>query len=483
MSPDAPTRADAAAPRAARTPDRLPDGFRVALRPDVRRLDGGRLLVGGSPMRAMRLSPAALAVLGDGGFVVTDDRSAALAASLLRADVAEPVLDPAPVAADLLTVVLPVRDRCDQLDRALGALGRACRVLVVDDASHDPAAVAAVARRHGVEVLALAVNVGPGGARNAGLAHVRTPYVAFVDCDVTVGTDLLLRLARHLLDPTVALVGPRVVGRARSTRVRWWESYDEVASSLGLGARGGVVRPGAAVGWLPAACLVGRVADLGEGFEPGLRVAEDVDLVWRLDVAGRTVRYDAGERVDHDARATVRGWLGRKVLYGTGGALLAQRHGDRGAPAVLSPELALAAAALLLRRRWSAPVAALAVARGAHALATTLPEAPERPRLAAGLTARGLGWAVRQETGLLLRHWWPLTVVGAALSRDVRRAVVSALVVDLAVGVREHPRADPRLLLLGRRLDDLAYGTGLWLGALRARSPRCLLPRSPRSRR
>ena len=34
-----------------------------------------------------------------------------------------------------------------------------------------------------------------------------------------------------------------------------------------------------------------------------------------------------------------------------------------------------------------------------------------------------------------------------------------------------------------RRLDDLAYGTGLWLGALRARSPRCLLPRSPRSPR
>ncbi|MEQ7849225.1 mycofactocin system glycosyltransferase, partial [Nocardioides kribbensis] len=126
---------------------------------------------------------------------------------------------------------------------------------------------------------------------------------------------------------------------------------------------------------------------------------------------------------------------------------------------------------------------ALAATRGAHALATTLPEAPERPRLAAGLTARGLGWAVRQETGLLLRHWWPLTVVGAALSRDVRRAVVSALAVDLVVGVREHPRADPHLLLLGRRLDDLAYGTGLWLGALRARSPRCLLPRSPRSRR
>jgi mycofactocin glycosyltransferase len=32
-----------------------------------------------------------------------------------------------------------------------------------------------------------------------------------------------------------------------------------------------------------------------------------------------------------------------------------------------------------------------------------------------------------------------------------------------------------------RRLDDLAYGTGLWAGALRARNPRALIPaRSPR---
>jgi len=29
---------------------------------------------------------------------------------------------------------------------------------------------------------------------------------------------------------------------------------------------------------------------------------------------------------------------------------------------------------------------------------------------------------------------------------------------------------------LARRLDDLAYGTGLWAGALRARSPRALVP-------
>jgi mycofactocin glycosyltransferase len=35
--------------------------------------------------------------------------------------------------------------------------------------------------------------------------------------------------------------------------------------------------------------------------------------------------------------------------------------------------------------------------------------------------------------------------------------------------------------LIGRRLDDLVYGAGLWLGALRSRSVRCLTPRLVRS--
>jgi hypothetical protein len=34
---------------------------------------------------------------------------------------------------------------------------------------------------------------------------------------------------------------------------------------------------------------------------------------------------------------------------------------------------------------------------------------------------------------------------------------------------------------LARRLEDVAYGAGLWAGALRARDPRALLPaRAPR---
>lgn len=464
----------------------LPTGFRVRLRDDVVHADAGRVLVGGSPVRAVRLGGRARALLAGGELVVEDPATARLGRRLIDGNLANPVLGDVEVPLSDLTVVVPVRDRTEQLARCLAALVP-LRVVVVDDASEQPHRVAEVAHRHGARVHRLATNVGPAGARNAGLAQVRTPLVAFVDSDVTVDAARLLDLARHCADPRVALVGPQVVGRVRSVRPRWFERYDAAASSLDLGSTGGVVRPGAATGWLPSACLVGRTELLtGDpdgggigGFEDGWRVAEDVDLVWRLVDAGHVVRYDPAVRADHDVRGTVRAWLGRKFFYGTGGADLARRHGAKVAPAVLSPVMVLSGWALLQRRWWSLPVAVGAGALTARSLAPHLPVEGGRTLVAARLAAKGTGWAVRQEASLLLRHWWPLAALAAPFSRSMRRALLSAVLVDLAVFLRERTGVDPLTALVARRLDDIAYGSGLWWGALRRRSPRCLLLRRP----
>lgn len=150
---------------------RLPDGFQVRLRPGLTRLDEDRVVVGGSPLRALRLTDRARALLPRAGtsavVEVRDPASAGLAGRLLDGNLADPVLRSGLVEADELTVVIPVRDRAAQLDAALSAVA-GLRVVVVDDASRDPGAVAAVVRRHGAEVVALPVNVGPAGARNAG---------------------------------------------------------------------------------------------------------------------------------------------------------------------------------------------------------------------------------------------------------------------------------------------------------------------------
>ncbi|MDP3966736.1 MAG: mycofactocin biosynthesis glycosyltransferase MftF [Nocardioides sp.] len=467
-------------------PAPLPTGFTVELHPAAWHLDQGRFLVGGSPLTVMRLSAAAQKRLDGRRLVVTDAASAQVADRLLATNLAHPVLDAtAAVSTEDLTVVVPVRDRVAQLNRCLAAL-HPLDVIVVDDASHDPAAVAAVARRHGAKVVALDTNLGPAGARNAGLARVTTAVVAFVDSDVEAPADSLLQVSRQLADPTVCLVAPRVVGHARSRRPRWFERYDAAVSSLDLGRTQGCVRPGATVAWVPSACLVGRTERLGRGFDTDLRTGEDVDLVWRLVDAGHRVRYEPAVTVCHDVRPTVRGWLGRKVLYGSSGALLAERHGTRVAPAVLSPALALVGAALLLRRRWSVPVAVAGAVHAGVAVARALPDEMSggaRARVAGRLTARGVGWSVRQESALLLRHWWPVAAA-ACLVPPVRRAVATALLVDTVVAVAEHRRDDLDVpsLLLGHRLDDLAYGAGLWWGAWRSRSAAALRPRGPAAR-
>jgi mycofactocin system glycosyltransferase len=438
----------------------------------------------------MRLTARAAPLAGRREIRVAGAASAILADRLLDANIAVPLLRPGDRAeAAELTVIIPVRDRIEQLNRALSALAH-LNVIVVDDASEDTCAIAGVAREHGAEILRLDHNVGPAAARNVGLARVNTAYVAFIDSDVQVTTETLLGLTAHFADPRVALVAPHLRGRAVNARPRWFERYEESSPALGLGERACVVRPGAAVAWLPSACLVGRTERLVAvgGFDGTMRVGEDVDLVWRLVTAGQRVRYDPAHEARHDARPTLRAWIGRKFVYGTGGAALAERHPDNIVTAILSPSMGIAALALLARRPWSVPVAIAGTVRGVQVLLRALPPGTDRPGidrrgLAVRLSLRGLGWALRQESALVLRHWWPAVSGAAVVSRTARRVIVSAMAVDLVAGVRESGWQRPVTTFAGRRLDDFAYGAGLWWGALRSGSLDCMKLRLAQDRR
>ena len=450
-------------------------------------LDRGRRLVGGSPLRVLRLSDAMAEEVRTGTITVTDARTALVAERLLAADIALPVVesDVADPPVPDLTVVIPTQDRAESLDRALRALDTEARwrVIVVDDGSERPSAVERMAVEHSADYLRLPTNRGPAAARNAGLARVRTPLVAFVDSDVEVSAADLGTLARHFDDSRVALVAPRVKGRTDGSHARWFERYDAAASSLDLGSRHALVRPGSAVSYLPSACLVGRRSALRDGFDESMRVGEDVDLVWRLLDDGHHVRYDPSVVAHHRVRDSMRGWLGRKVAYGSSAAALAERHGDAVAPAVLTPNIAVAAALVL----WCRP---RSVAVG---LALTVPmwrrlshEFPGASHLPLQLTFRSLTWGVRQEASLLLRHWWPATALLMLGSPRMRRVVISASLVDAVVAAHDRPDLDVVGLVIGRRLDDLAYGIGVWLGCLATGRWQALRPRlvstRPRSR-
>ena len=73
----------------------LPLGFQVTLDAKTLRTDAGRLLIGGSPITAMRLGPAAAERLVDGRVTVTDTASAHLADRLIATNLAHPDVRPA----------------------------------------------------------------------------------------------------------------------------------------------------------------------------------------------------------------------------------------------------------------------------------------------------------------------------------------------------------------------------------------------------
>ncbi len=449
----------------------VPYGTRVVLDRHARTLDGGRVLLGGAPPRMLHLLPAAQALLRTGGFTVVDPTSVALARRLLDVGIAHPAPTPPGMSSVDVTVVVPVKDRSESLRRLLAALPGA-RVIVVDDGS-----VAGAIRVAGATVIRHEQARGPAAARNAGLAAATTPLVAFLDSDVVPEPGWLEPLLAQFADPAVGLAAPRIV--ALDPGDGWLQAYEAVRSSLDLGPDPALIVPRSRVAYVPSAAMVVRRDAVGTGFDETMQVAEDVDLVLRLHAAGWRMRYEPASRVAHDHRTGGAQWWTRKVFYGTGAAPLALRHPGSVPPMVLSPWSAAVGVLVLLGR----PLAAVAVsAVAAERLAHRLPRV-RRPRAtAARLIGLGMIGAVAQTADAVTRHYWPLAAVACVVSRRARRTVA---VVGLAEGVVDwwrHRDRDPRVRsglpahVLAHRLDDLAYGTGLWWGAAVGRTIAPLRP-------
>jgi mycofactocin system glycosyltransferase len=260
--------------------------------------------------------------------------------------------------------------------------------------------------------------------------------------------------------------------------------YEAAVSALDMGGEPASVRPLSAVSYVPSAALLARRCALGDGFDETMPVAEDVDLVWRLSAAGWRVRYEPAARVAHDHPARAGQWLRRRAFYGTGAALLAARHGRAVAPVVLAPESALAWALAVAGGRRGRAAAAGVLALTAVRLARRLARDGERLPLgfAAVLVLHGQGAAARALSRAVTRHHWPLALGAALVSRRARRGVLGVAAADALLAWWPHRgRVGPVRFAVGRRSEDLAYGTGLWWGALRARDLRALLPaRAPR---
>ena len=470
----------------------LPLGLTVSVDPDTRQIADG-VLFGGSPPRVLRLSDAGVQALAQlrAGPVATP-AAAALARRLTDAGMAHPEPGPPPPGLGppdpgqrspdprspgqppgpgqpVVTVVIPARDRVARLRRCLSAAA-GYPVLVVDDGSRDPAAVAGAVRAAGAQLAVRDVNGGPGAARNTALKLVSTEFVAFLDSDCEPEPGWISALAGHLADPLVAAVAPRIVAAPGSA-----------GGPLDLGDRPARVAPMTRVSYVPTAALLVRRAVLGTGFDEALRYGEDVDLIWRLIDAGWRVRYDPSVEVAHSGPASLPALLHRRYLYGTSAAPLARRHPGQVAPLVLQPWPTVTMAALLARRPLTAGAAfTVSVVLLARRLrANGLPATGITKPMAAGVWQTWLGtgrWCAQFAAPAVLAV---LAQPGgrSARTRWGRRLAAASLLAGPPLEELARGRDAAALRTAVTNLaDQAAYGAGVYAGCLRERTIAPLLP-------
>lgn len=467
-------------------PAPLPEGWRLTPSPGLRTKSAGRILIGGAPLKIMRLSARGATISRSwfAGEAVSGERShQQLARRLLDAGMANPRFESTEghgpdTSAAPITVVIPVKDDPVGLNNTLSRLGHPrpgqepsvpLPVVVVDDGSREPVTT----DDDRLLVLRNPEPRGPGAARQRALGHVTTPLVAFVDAGVLVSAADLRRLAEALADRSLVAAAPRVLSSPQDHLVG---RYETIRSPLDLGAAESLVGQGRGVPYVPTACMLVRTDAIDEvgGFDPGLRYGEDVDLVWRLNAVG-DVRYLPEVTVSHPPRSGLAEMVRQRSGYGSAAAPLADRHGDAVAPCVTSPWSLLVT--VLFASGHPVIGAAAAVSTGL-ALRPKIKPLPDLTAEAFQITIRGHWYAGLSTLIALARTWSPLAIAVATVVPSQRRPLLALLGAGFARRLLDGPRKPVEALtdVTVGVVDDLAYASGVWRGVIRSRSPRALLP-------
>jgi GT2 family glycosyltransferase len=235
----------------------------------------------------------------------------------------------------LVSVVIPHFNGPAILDRCLTALHAttysALEILLVDNASHDGSAVAAAERFASprLRLIRLAANRGFAGGCNAGVAEARGRYVALLNNDAVVSPRWLEPLvALAEADDRVAAVQPKVRSLDRPDHFDYAAAAGGLIDVLGIPfARGRIfhtceedtgqydaVRE---VFWASGTCCLlrreawERVGELDESFFAHM---EEIDLNWRLHLAGLRVLFCPEAVVQHNAGTTLPPEHPRKIF-------------------------------------------------------------------------------------------------------------------------------------------------------------------------
>ena len=426
--------------------------------------------------RARTVDAAASTAAGPAGRERQDRPAAGASASL----------SPAP-AFPSVTVVIPTLDRAEELEDCLRALGELdyprerLDVIVVDDGSAAPAAIATVAACHGARLLVNDRNRGPAYSRNLGVREAAGQIVAFIDSDCVAEQRWLLDLAPYFAWASVGAVGGRTIGHYTESSL---DHYEEVSSPLDMGSRLRIEGRGSDTFYVPTCNLLVRKSAFEQvgGLRDDLRVGEDVDLCWRLRASGYYLVYAPEGIVRHKHRDHLVGMLRRRADYGTSEATLHRLHPGKRKRLPLPP----------------APTATVALVAYATLrleprllLASLVPPVWDGVRRTVRLrrqtvnVSAGQIWSavLRNHLGMLyfacfhLQRYYllPLVLVGP-MAPGAWALGASAVVYAARVDYRaKRPRLGFATYLAYYAAEHLAYQTGVIVGCLRERTLRSYL--------
>lgn len=170
---------------------------------------------------------------------------------------------------------------------ALGQTLQNIEVIVVDDASTDDTASAAVRAANGdprLRTLTLPRNGGPSAARNAGLAAARGDWIAVLDSDDAMHPDRLERLVAHAERDVADIVADAllVVREGAETAPGKAFGVARLPSPMGLGAYARDNRmhqSSGGSGYLKPLFRRSFIAAHALGYDTSLRIAEDWTFV------------------------------------------------------------------------------------------------------------------------------------------------------------------------------------------------------------
>lgn len=194
-----------------------------------------------------------------------------------------------PVSSPIVSVIVAAYEAADFVEAAISS-ARAqtlaeIEIIVVDDASRDAtrAVVASIARDDPrVRLVPLAVNGGPGAARNAALAHATGVWVAVLDADDRFAPDRLERLLALATETGADIVSDNLLlespsGSGTLLPDRGLDPFEINAVSFIAANRGRRNQGRVLLGFLKPVIRRELLIRHGLGYEP-LRLAEDYFL-------------------------------------------------------------------------------------------------------------------------------------------------------------------------------------------------------------